>query len=374
MEFITTGHDVEMLSDAMKLLPNLETIGMRDFHSTQRSRDSTVWNSYGSPTFQERTGRRLEIPHITRGPEYTGHVFLTILQAIGNAAVSGCNRPDITRLEVLLHSCQISDQSFKIPSRFDAAISLALSKLTTIFLDSLGGEEPYILVGDVGGRTNPIVGSGYFLSRFLVKAPTLERLRLNFQSYGDDSTQRFLSWLADAREPPTDGTASPLGSLAEANASGSLPAHFPPTPKFPNLQYLDIGMATVTERILLDLYRNYKSTLQGISLHKVTLEGTHEAKINYWARLCNAIAKANLELKTIRLSYIKQKTRGHPVRNCDISFRGSRNRSVKDWRGSAFSQAIKDIIEDMESLWDDSDSEDDDESMDDDDDDSDIMQ
>lgn len=122
-------------------------------------------------------------------------------------------------------------------------------------------------------------------------------------------------------------------------------------------------MATVTERILLDLYRNYKSTLQGISLHKIILEGTNEAKINYWARLCNAIAKANLELKTFRLSYIKQKILGPPVRNCDVTFRGSRNKFVKDWRGTAFSQAIKDIIEDMESLWDDSDSEDDDGSL-----------
>lgn len=86
MEFMKTGRDVEMLSDAMKLLPNLETIGMRDFHSTQRSRDSTCWNSYGSPTFLQRTGHRLDLPLMTRGPEYTGHVFLTILQAIGNVA------------------------------------------------------------------------------------------------------------------------------------------------------------------------------------------------------------------------------------------------------------------------------------------------
>lgn len=86
-----------------------------------------------------------------------------------------------------------------------------------MFLDNLGGEEPYILVGDVGGRTDPITGSGYFLSRFLAKAPNLERLRLNFQAYDHGSTRRFLSWLADVREPPTDGTASPLGSLAAAN-------------------------------------------------------------------------------------------------------------------------------------------------------------
>ncbi|KAI1111013.1 hypothetical protein F5Y14DRAFT_426806 [Nemania sp. NC0429] len=366
LEFIMTGEDVDMLSDAIKLLPNLETVGMRDFHSVTRSRDSTAWNSYGCPTFLERTGRRLEIPVIGRGPEYTSHVFLTILRAIGNAAVSGHGSPDLTRLEVLLHHCHISDQSFKIPDRFDAAISLALGKLTSIFLDSLGGEEPYILVADCGGRADPIIGSGYFLSRFLVKAPALEHLRLNFQSYDRDSTQRLLSWLADALESPNLGTASPLASLAAANALKRLPSHFPPTPKFSNLQHLDIGMATVTERILIDLYQNYKSTLQGISLHKITLEGTNEAKVNYWGRLCNALAKSNLELKMLRLSYVKQRTLGHPIRNCEVTFKGSRNKSVKEWRGSAFSQAIKDVIEDMESVWDKSDSEDDDDSMDDD--------
>ncbi|KAJ8110096.1 hypothetical protein ONZ43_g5964 [Nemania bipapillata] len=91
VEFVTTGLDAEILSEAIKHLPNLETIGMRDFRSGSRHRDNTVWNSYGCPTFVAKTGCGLELP-VTgtrdRGHEYISHVFLTILRAIGTAAHS----------------------------------------------------------------------------------------------------------------------------------------------------------------------------------------------------------------------------------------------------------------------------------------------
>jgi hypothetical protein len=86
-EFVTTGLDAEMLSTAIKHLPNLETIGMRDIYSRQRHRDNTNWHSYGCPTFRAKTGLDVSVvgPQC-RGQEYISHVFLTILRAIGNAA------------------------------------------------------------------------------------------------------------------------------------------------------------------------------------------------------------------------------------------------------------------------------------------------
>jgi hypothetical protein len=96
LEFISTGSDVDMLSDAIKHLPNLETIGMRDFNSKSRHRDNTDWKSYGCPTFKYETGATLQLPIFSYRPAfdgstdrepqyYTTHVFLTILRAIGNA-------------------------------------------------------------------------------------------------------------------------------------------------------------------------------------------------------------------------------------------------------------------------------------------------
>ncbi|KAI1755627.1 hypothetical protein F4782DRAFT_489346 [Xylaria castorea] len=373
-EFITTGLDVEMLSDAIKHLPNLETIGIRDFHSRNRSRDNTVWHSYGCPTFLRQTNGLLALPNTVsgehhRGTEYIGHIFLTLLRAIGNAAVSG-QSSKVTRIEVLLHNSHLPDQTFKIPDRFQAAASLALSKLEAIFLDGLSESMLDFVVDDIGDTTDPIMGLGYFLSRFLTKLSALQHLRLNFQRYDYRSTERVLLWLANARSNPAHATASPMDSRSPAHNSEDLPTHFPPAPSFPNLQNLDIGMATVSESVLLTLFKNYKSTLRGVSLHKIKLTCKHDTQVNLWARLCNKMAAADLQLRTLRLSYLTQASGDGNLCPGEVTFKGSKNIHVKTWRGSTFSQSVKDITNEMESYWEDREpEEDDDDSMDDDDDD-----
>ncbi|KAI0811627.1 hypothetical protein GGR55DRAFT_677845 [Xylaria sp. FL0064] len=376
-EFITTGLDVEMLSEAIRHLPNLETIGMRDFHSKSRRRDGTAWNSYGCPTLRAKTRINLVLPtrslretglfRRSESSEYTSHVFLTILRVMGHAAVSGWN-PKLTRMEVLLHSCGLRDQSFKIPDRFDAAVSLALSKLTTIFLDNLSQDRLLFWARDVDGRTGHVEGVGYFLSRFLKKASALEHLRLNFQSYSTRASTDFLLWLGGARRDSTDPMRKPEDSLASANNAGSLPAHFPPVPEFPKLKTIEIGMAILEPIVLLTLYKRYRVTLEGVGLHKVALTSwPPNAKANSLARLCNIMADADLELRSLTLSYINQDM---PASSREITFRESRNSRVKIWKGSTFVQSVKDITDDMVLHYvsdDDNDGDDNDESMDDDD-------
>ncbi|KAI1133641.1 hypothetical protein F5Y10DRAFT_228248 [Nemania abortiva] len=361
-QFITTGLDAEMLTDAVKHLPNLETIGMRDFNSKNRNRDNTEWHSYGCPTLMENIHfPSLSLPekgHLKgRGPEYTSHVFLTILRAIGNAALSGSNLK-ITRFEVLLHTCILPDYSFRIPRHFEAVVSLALSRLTTLLLDGLTEQVLWSELMVRGDDGNAIIAAGYFLSRFLARTPGLEHLRLNFQTYKRSSTERFLTWLAGAREITMD---------VVENAPDDFLVPFPSAPHLPNLRDLDIGMASVSEPVLLALYRNYKSTLRGISLHKVVLEGRADANTNLWAHLCSRMARAGLEIRKIRLSFLRQRSRSR--RAGVVTFKLSRNKNVKSWRGSAFSQAIKDIIKEMELSRDDLGDDSDDVSMDDDDDD-----
>ncbi|KAJ2994150.1 hypothetical protein NUW58_g1633 [Xylaria curta] len=370
-EFITTGRDVEMLTDAIKHLPNLETIGMRDFNSRNRSRDDTAWNSYGCPTLARKTSYLLVLPNTSlhlfpsgRGPEYISHVFLTILRAIGNTAVHGCG-PTVTRIEVLLHNCRFLDTSFKIPDRFETGISLALSKLKALLLDGLCEDRPFFFVNDVASGSKPIVGAGYFLSRFLEKASALEHLRLNFQFYTQHPTERILLWLANARDPK-DAQTSTIDSPTAANcvkASESLPAHFPPAPKFPNLRALDIGMATVTQAVLIALYTNYKSTLRDIQLHKMTLATPVNTKSNLWDRFCNKMRDVDLELTTFRLAYLRQTSNIRSTRKGQVTFNDPRSKQTKIWRGTAFSQAIKDITGEMESHWDESENDESDESM-----------
>ncbi|KAI0206442.1 hypothetical protein F4808DRAFT_455200 [Astrocystis sublimbata] len=329
-EFVKTGADVEMLTDALKRLPNLETVGIRDFHSANRSRDNTVWHSYGYPTFLKETsqsnfgftgGRREYLG------TYVGHIFMALLRAIGN----------------------VEDLAFKIPACYQTKVSLALNKLQDVFLDGLSTnlDDFTVVNNDVGAHTALRSASGYFLSRLLVQLSDLRHLRLNFQGYENSecTPEAFLVWLADTR-------LAPLDAAATGQDNDELPAHFPPAPNFPNLQHLDLGMATVSENELLALYKRYKTTLRGISLHKITLQCGQETKANLWARLCNKMAAADLRLGTVTLSTLGQRYRtDQAIVSGRVTFKGSRNNSVKTWRGSTFSQSVKDITDDMESNW-----------------------
>jgi len=112
--FISTGRDFEMLSEAIRHLPNLETIGMRDFHSNSRTRDNTEWHSYGCPTLRATTRARLGLPiderlmnRYFRTSEYTNHVFLTILRAMGNSA-GACPKPLLLRYRSLSRAINVA--------------------------------------------------------------------------------------------------------------------------------------------------------------------------------------------------------------------------------------------------------------------------
>ncbi|KAI1435685.1 hypothetical protein GGR50DRAFT_655384 [Xylaria sp. CBS 124048] len=224
-ELITSGSDLEMLTEAIKNLPNLETIGMRDFDSESRHRDRTSWNGYGCPSklrnihFILSIGGDFDREGIPL--HYPSHVFLTILRAMGNAAVSGYGTK-LTRFEVILHTCLLRDQAFKIPDRLSAGIQLALNKLTTIFLDGLyyTTPNPYVVSGSHGKASQ---GYLFFFSRFLVRLPALEHLRINFRHFIRNGSNKFLKWLAKAREESSDATSTSLCSLSSANVSNRCP-------------------------------------------------------------------------------------------------------------------------------------------------------
>ncbi|KAI1364456.1 hypothetical protein F5Y08DRAFT_306781 [Xylaria arbuscula] len=361
-DFIETGRDVEMLSDAFKHLPNLQTIGMRDFVSASRHRDGTSWTCYGVPTFEAKTHRFLGLPtifhsggHSHNHHDYTSHVFLVILRAMANGAASNWN-PRLTRMEVLLHTCLLQDISFKIPKHLDAEISLALSKLKTLFLDHLTEAPSHAPRTRIIQRVDPTPVStpGFFLSRFLVKITALEHLRLNFQDYKAESTIQFLSWLADMDGNRAIYRDVPPDSLELANAKDSLPLEFPATPKFSNLEALDIGMALVEKRVLLALFTRYKATLKSVGLHKTTLASTAlvDKRTNLWAQLCNEMAQADLQLNMLSISYPRQYLGNYnnpPIKSEPVMFKGPRHKTT--WKGSAFAQSIKDVVSEMALLY-----------------------
>ena len=103
-------------------------------------------------------------------------------------------------------------------------------------------------------------------------------------------------------------------------------------------------MAAVEKPVLLALYRRHKATLERVGLHKITLStNTPSDKFtNLWARLCDNMAKSDLQLNELALSYIRQY---HGLTLIPVKFEGSKH--VKIWKGSAFVQSIKDITSNM---------------------------
>ncbi|KAI0159853.1 hypothetical protein GGR57DRAFT_521097 [Xylariaceae sp. FL1272] len=347
--FSTSGRDIERLAEALRNLPNLVTIGMRDFNSKNRSRDGTEWHSYGTPTSEKGLSWRWAKPrpHNKDDALWVCHVFKAILQAAGDA-VSSNSTPALTRLEVLLHQACLPDSALMLSDKSPNAV-LAISKFTTIFLDGLGGS---------GFRHSSQLFPTRFLEAFLLEASNLENLRLNFQMHEVQHVDKFLDWLSTSPkdEPPTVRApwTSPTG---QTYCFQDLE---PPFPDFPKLRSLELGMACVMSKTLLDLLRKSKANLRVLSLHKITLETTPRSKVNHWPRLLTKMANIPLDLETITLSYIEDRSwnvnnRGSTSDNlAEIRFANSgnsRNDRVKTWRGTTFSQSIADLTNDMTMVW-----------------------
>ncbi len=91
-----------------------------------------------------------------------------------------------------------------------------------------------------------------------------------------------------------------------------------------------------------------------------------EDKDKSLAQLCNNMAKADLQLRSVGLSYLKQTSAtkaGDSTRGGGVTFTVSRNKYVKVWKGSAFTQSVKDITDDMKFQWEDNNSGEDDDGL-----------
>ncbi|KAJ9139351.1 hypothetical protein NKR23_g7914 [Pleurostoma richardsiae] len=67
-DLLQTGKGLSMLTEALRNLPNLQTIGIRDFNSPTRTRDGEhyFWRSYGATTVVKELGERLSMTSFSR--------------------------------------------------------------------------------------------------------------------------------------------------------------------------------------------------------------------------------------------------------------------------------------------------------------------
>ncbi|KFY23784.1 hypothetical protein V493_05638 [Pseudogymnoascus sp. VKM F-4281 (FW-2241)] len=255
---LSMGQDREMLAQAFRNLPNLQTVGLRDYSSGGRVRDNCRWHSYGVPTIFQETGIWLgDSGGMLAGDEQTQFVsraFFSIIYALGQSGA----RPQA--FEVLLgkQSPKLHYDAFKIPNFFEPAVTPVLSSLKTLLLaigpasrhDNETDDDPDVEYPD------------FALRQYLCHTSNLTHLRINFQSQRGSNPQRFMAWLG-----------RPLVQIASLNSTP-----VPLLPKSPDpvalshLRRLDIGMLTISPRVLIAIVHKFKTTLRSLSLWKIDLK------------------------------------------------------------------------------------------------------
>lgn len=227
-----------MLASAFSKLPNLRTIGIRDYNGKGRWRDgdAAMWRSYGWSSVK-KDPRHLR--HAAMSPD---PILSLLLYSLGETLT----RPD--RIEVFLRRDRLHDASFDLsPSFMQSRAILVLSNLRTLLLSLQPGEDPRPF------RPDPVQKheeSFRNLKGFLQHTPLLEHLRLNFVDYTQPSwcTDTLLAWLGTMPGPGDDLASAPV--------------------TLDHLTTLDLGMAHVKPRTLLAIVSKF-TKLEALSLWKI---------------------------------------------------------------------------------------------------------
>ncbi|KAK3716313.1 hypothetical protein LTR37_006463 [Vermiconidia calcicola] len=264
--FTETGQARDMLVDAFSNLPNLRTVGLRDYNGTGRYRDgeTALWRSYGWSTgLSEEDLRITGRETLKLGTATPDFIFPLLLFALGQAA----SRP--AHINVFLRGQRLPDKSFNVLAGYMyPKVEPVLSKLRTLLL-SLNDSV------SVSSHDAPHDN----LKRFLRHTPVLEHLRLNFRPGMDANT--LLEWLG----PPLHGSVQ--------------------------LQYLttlDLGLLSADPAVLLPIISKFPLT--SLSFWKVSLQPRDALGLlpdsNTWSlflkRLGNFISRPS-EFKTLMIGY-----------------------------------------------------------------------
>ncbi|KAF1972636.1 hypothetical protein BU23DRAFT_554851 [Bimuria novae-zelandiae CBS 107.79] len=245
---MSSGRGRDLLAEAFRNLPNLETLGIRDYNAQGRARDDNRWSSYGAPTVFQETLCALRCG----SGDWASEVFLLVTQALAEA-----NRA-IPSVETILRGVSkgLTDIAFFLPSPND--------KMDLV----LNGLQQLLLTLNYADRRGTNVFNDFtLLEGFLLRASSLHHLRLNFVK--SDS-----SWASDVIQR--------LSSVPNL---------------LPNLRRLDLGMLLVGPDTLIHVISKFSATLRHASLWKVVLmhDATpqwkdSERRYSPWPRVLRTLA------------------------------------------------------------------------------------
>lgn len=296
---MSIGLDREMLTEAFERLVNLETVGIRDFHSNNRTRDGETasWSSWGATTVYQETGVQLHFVRqtssgfggfgATEGNNFPARVFSTLLHALGKAGRTP------SQVEVLLRNQGLPDYAFSLPKYLLPTADPILQNLTTLLLNVNLNPQSYHTHSN-GNPCDP--NAGRSLRHFLSHTPNLKHLRLNFEKHMVTHNTQFLHWLSESVPDTSSQTRD----------------YFDPAPiALPFLKQLDLGQLTVAPAILTDVITKFASTLEDLSLWRMGLNAyalpSPGHRPNYWADFYTKLSTIpQLELTHLMVGMLQQ--------------------------------------------------------------------
>lgn len=233
--FLNTGAACDLLVNAFSKLPNLRSVGLRDYDGNGRHRDGerAKWRSYGWSLGGFRERSRYASPDA---------MLPILLFALGKASVKPTN------LEAFLRRKKMPDRSFDL-SCLQLDVAPVLSGLRTLLLSL---DDSRTLSSQHGSRST---GHDH-LQDFLQHTPLLEHLRLNFthqpvRASDYTGSEGFLRWFGTPSGVPVTTGPAPI--------------------TLDHLTALDLGMLYVTPKTLLRVVSKC-TKLKALSLWKVALQ------------------------------------------------------------------------------------------------------
>jgi hypothetical protein len=304
---MSSGRDRTLLAEAFRNLPNLDTVGIRDYEAFGRVRDDHRWSSYGAPSISRQMGFRLR----TDSNEFASQTFLLLMQALADAD------QQVPSIETILrtHSCGLNDSAFFLPSpssRMDAV---------------LGGLRQLFLTLNFSNRAvRDHAGSSSCLESFLLQTPALDHLRMNF-------------WKSNTTIPALDSTQSVLRRLST-------------TPNLlPAIRRLDLGMMSISPAVLVHFISRFSTTLRHVSLWKIELQGDSserwkdsEDRYSPWPRALQELSTTT-DISSMSLGCLGQKHGPVPV---NVKF--SDDKIAQDYSGD-MKVWINQLLDDLVVSW-----------------------
>lgn len=268
-----TGLARDMLAEVFSNLPNLKTVGLRDYDGGGRIRDGphALWRSWGWSLFSSPVCLYRRSDAV---------LFPMLLSALDQANARPSNIEVLTR-----NGLKLQTDAFHLPR--NTTISSVLAGLKTLML-VIGDDKAPRLCADVEDIP---------LRLFLHHTTQLQSLRLNFEPQ-QMMGERIVDWLG--RPFSVAATSAPLTD------SPTPPVHLP------SLTSLELGGITLSPACLIRTLA--KLHLQSFSLHRINLQypGRDSMGQDFWAQFLSQLStslSSSCQIRKIMIRMPSQKRR-----------------------------------------------------------------